>query len=176
MQARKASSDIRIMWYVIRNYKGPSCSTRTQKLIRLPAQETCPVVMLEIHVLIGKTSRHINIKGDCRLTTHNRIYQYIYFYLLSYFSNLLVLLVLRCRRCSLLQQWRSPRVVRPARAAHSHRTPLTGSLPGVWGFGSQETSPACLVYRVPGEAPLMTCPAYRAHRRRHTVTCSCVNS
>jgi hypothetical protein len=73
---------------------------------------------------MGKTSRPINIKDDGRLTTHNRIYQYIYFYLLSYFSNsnLLVLLILRCRRCSLLQRCWSPRAVRPARAAHSRRT------------------------------------------------------
>jgi hypothetical protein len=37
-----------------------------------------------------------------------------------------------------------------------------GSLPGVWGFGSQQTSLVCPAYRAPGEAPLATCPAYRA--------------
>ena len=39
----------------------------------------------------------------------------------------------------------------------------------VWGFGSQETSLACLAYSAPGEAPLAMCLASRAHRWRHKV-------
>jgi hypothetical protein len=45
------------------------------------------------------------------------------FYVLSYFFNLLFLVVLYCRRCSLLQRWRSPRAVRSAMTAHSRCTP-----------------------------------------------------
>jgi hypothetical protein len=67
------------------------------------------------------------------------------------------------------RRWRRSRAVRPARAAHSRPHAPTGSLPSVWGFRSQETSPACPAYHAPGEAPPATCPAYRAHRWRHKV-------
>jgi hypothetical protein len=46
----------------------------------------------------------------------------------------------------------------------------------VWGVsGLRKTSPACLAYRAPGEAPPATCPTYRARCRGYTVMCSCAN-
>jgi hypothetical protein len=55
-------------------------------------------------------------------------------------------------------------------------TPLTGSLPGERGFGSQKRPPDCLAYRAFGEPPSACAAAHRARRRGYTVTCSCVNT
>jgi hypothetical protein len=57
--------------------------------------------------------------------TQSNLSIHIYYFLIM-FSNLIFLLVLRCRRYSSLQWWQSPKAVRPSRAAHSRRTPWRG--------------------------------------------------
>jgi hypothetical protein len=128
----------------------------------------------KIHVLIGKTSRLINI-----LTTHNRTYQYTstFYLLIVMSSNLLLIFVLCCWQWSLLQRRRSPRAVRPTRAAHSHRTPWRGLSRACGVSGLKRPRRRVLHIVLPARllrAPA-TCPVYRAHRRGHTVTCSCAN-
>lgn len=54
-------------------------------------------------------------------------------------------------------------------------TLLDGIPSGMWGFWSQETLLASLGYRALGEAPPVTCLAYRTRRPGHTVMCPCVN-
>jgi hypothetical protein len=67
----------------------------------------------------GKIGRPINIKGDGQYK--NQIYQYVYFFLLSYFPiyyffSFFIVVDVHCL-------WWSPRAVRSARAAHSRRMP-----------------------------------------------------
>lgn len=104
----------------------------------------------------GKTSRPTIIKGDSpmnkngdsQLTTHNRIFQiHLLFCPLPYFLlSLLLIHVICCWQCLLLQRWRSSRVVRPVRAAHSCRTPWRGpsQMFGVLGFMKHLAGVSCV--------------------------------
>jgi hypothetical protein len=51
-----------------------------------------------------------------------------------------------------------------------------GFLPCLWGFGSQETSPACLAYHASFEAPFGDVSCVSRSQPGHTVTCSCANN
>jgi hypothetical protein len=44
------------------------------------------------------------------------------------------------------------------------------------GFRVPKELAGYLAYRTSGEPPPVTCPVYRARRRRYTVTCSCANT
>jgi hypothetical protein len=66
---------------------------------------------------------------------------------------------------------RSGRLGQPIAAALPDGVP-----PGRVGLRVSRDLVGCLAYHVSGEAPPATCLAYRAHRWRHQVMCSCVNT